>query len=239
MIPKTWGIPEIFRSRLGEDVGRQRLMCEEDQFLIILHQIPDHQQKSNREPALFWIDDNDQWKSMPAAGGRRALAELVLAYGARAESLDDQLDKAAEATKVFEVIEQATPILRACRNMLAVVQQLRENLPDDSKVLAIRDNAIKAERAAELLMSDAKATLDFQVATSAAKQAKEAAKSAKEAKRLNRLAAMFFPTVTLASIFGMNAPSKVLGYTHTGTFLLAGAACGVILWAILKSNDKS
>jgi len=234
LIPKQWGIPEVFRRRLGQDVGRQRLMDEEEHLLVILHMPPTPEQKGMREGALFWIDERNQWKSIPETGGRSALAAHVQKYADLAKDLDAELDRAKTPHQVFEVIEQGAPLLRAARNMMAVLQELRETLEDDLEVLAIRDTAIKAERAADLLMQDAKATLDFLVASSAAKQAEQATQAATEAKKLNRLAAFFFPTVTLASVFGMNEPSTVLAHASVWGVLAIGIVSGAVLWAVLR-----
>jgi len=35
IIPKAWSIPDIFRARMGSDVGKQRLMSEEGHHLVV------------------------------------------------------------------------------------------------------------------------------------------------------------------------------------------------------------
>jgi len=210
IIPKSWNIPPVFRRRLGEDAGRQRLMKEDGHLLVILHQVPKAEDGGHREAALFWIDDQGNWKSVPGSGGRSALREHVDQYLARAKSLDSELDKTSTAAEIHEVIDQATPLLRAGRNMMAVTQELRQSLPDNLQVLAIRDVAVAVERAADLLVQDAKSSLDFMIAKNSTEQAAATAAATREARKLNRLAAFFFPLMTLAAVMGMNRPSEVL-----------------------------
>ncbi len=77
IIPKAWDIPEVFRNRMGQDVGRQRLMNEAGHHLVVMHELPERGDKGIRKPALFWVNDMDEWKSMPSSGGRSALKQLV------------------------------------------------------------------------------------------------------------------------------------------------------------------
>jgi hypothetical protein len=234
LLPKSWLLPDAFRRRMGEDAGRQRLMQEEGQFLAILHHIPKAEDKGRREGAFFWIDGEGNWKSAPASGGRSALRAHVEAYAARARALDDFLEKTTRAEEVHEVIDQAAPLQRAARNMLEVLQDLRTALPDDGKVLAIRDLAVGVERTMDLLVQDAKSSLDFLIAKSAGEQAVAAASATEEARKLNRLAAFFFPLLTLAAIFGISRPSEVLTYDWFFVLCAVGLGIGAVVWSLVK-----
>ena len=234
LIPKTWAIPNIFRDRLGTEVGRQRLMCEDDHFLVILHLFPTAKDKGNREGALFWINTEAEWKSFPEPGGRKALRKLVESYRGRLSDLNEELDTKSTPEGIHEVIDEAAPILRAARHMLTVLEELRDALPEDRDILAIRDLAVSIERGADLLVQDAKTSLDFLVAKSASSQANAAASATEEARKLNRLAAFFFPLLTLTSICGMSQPSKVMGFTGVWIVLLLGLAMGLIVSIALR-----
>ncbi len=118
--------------------------------------------------------------------------------------------------------------------MLTVLEELRDALPEDRDVLAIRDLAVSIERGADLLVQDAKTSLDFLVAKSASSQANAAASATEEARKLNRLAAFFFPLLTLTSICGMSQPSKVMGFTGVWIVLLLGLAMGLIVSIALR-----
>ena len=234
LIPKAWIIPEVFRSRVGADVGRQRLMHEEGQLLVVLHSVPRAEDKGYREGALFWVDEVKNWKSFPRSGGRSALRELVESYRRRIGDLDIELDNKSTAEGIHEVIDEAAPVLRAARHMLSVISELRKELTDDREVLAIRDLAISIERGADLLVQDAKTSLDFLIARSAAEQAAEAASATKEAKKLNRLAAFFFPLMTLASVFGMNRPGDMTDSGGVWFVVFLGLIMGVVVSNILR-----
>ena len=236
LLPKVWALPDVFRRRMGEDVGRQRLMQEEGQFLIILHHIPKAEDKGERKGAFFWIDAEDNWKSAPQSGGRSALRAHVDAYAARARELDVILEKTTCAEEVHEVIDQAAPMQRASRNMLEVLQNLRVALPNDAKVLTIRDLAVGVERTMDLLVQDAKSSLDFLIAKSASEQAAAAASATEEARKLNRLAAFFFPLLTLAAVFGINRPSEVLTYDWLLALCAIGLGIGAVVWSIVKRS---
>lgn len=234
MIPKSWTVPAIFRNRLGEQVGRQRLMCEDGEFLLVLHRVPRAEDRGCREGALFWINAIAEWKSTPQSGGRSSLLEHVDSYQQRLKDLDEELESTATAEEIHAVIDEVTPILRASRNMLAVVQQLRQELKDDQKVLAIRDLAVSVERSADLLVQDSKTSLDFLIAKSATEQAAAASNATEEARKLNQLAAFFFPLVTLTAVFSMNRPSEIMNFGEVWIVVLAGLGMGAVVWKILR-----
>ena len=65
IIPKSWNVSPTIRQRVGEDAGRQRLIAEDDEILVLLHNVPTAQDKCRREAALFWFDGQGNWKSSP------------------------------------------------------------------------------------------------------------------------------------------------------------------------------
>ena len=48
-----WQVPGVFRSRIGERAGRQRVMTADGHLLFILHKVP-RAGTAERESALFW-----------------------------------------------------------------------------------------------------------------------------------------------------------------------------------------
>lgn len=84
------------------------------------------------------------------------------------------------------------------------------------------------ERAIDLLAGDAKAGMEFSLAESAEEQSRFAHEAAVEARKLNRLAALFFPLATLAAVFGINPPSKVLATPGTWVVIALGVMGGWI-----------
>lgn len=239
IIPKTWNLPEIFRRRLGESVGRQRLMVEEGNYLAVLHQLPMASDKGQRQAALFWINERQEWKSAPDSGGRSALRELVKTYQDRIQSLDQLLDRSEKASEIHDIIDEVTPLLRAGRNMMQVIQELRQSLSDDQQLIVIRDQAIDVERSSELLLQDAKSSLDYLIARNSSEQAEAAAAATYEARKLNRLAAFFFPLATLATVFGMNPPSEVVQLNGVWIVVAVGLITGLIVYGLLCAGRKS
>lgn len=232
IIPKSWNVSETIRKRVGESVGRQRLIAEDGELLVVLHQLPRAEDKGRREGALFWIDSAGNWKSTPSSGGRSELKALVESYRKRIAELDLALDASEEPSSIHAVIDEATPVDRAGRHLQQVVSELRKALPDDLDILEIRDLAVDMDRAGDLLTQDARYSLDLMIAKSSAAQAKDANKAAKEAQKLNRLAAFFFPLMTIASVFGMNEPSEIA----SNPMIWAAVAIGLTLGAIVSGS---
>jgi len=192
LLPKTWNIPQIFRERLGDSAGKQRLMDEEGHLLLILHKVPKANDDSERQAAFFWLSDVGEWKSIPAGGGLAALTEHLNEYEVLITELDDKVEKAKSARDYFSILHDATPVLRATRHMMGVLQQARDARKSDRKILLLRDRAVELERGIDLLTADAKAGMEFITAEAAAEQAEIAHQATMEARRLNILAAFFF-----------------------------------------------
>lgn len=237
IIPKSWAVSETIRQRVGENVGRQRLIAEDGELLVVLHQVPSAEDKGHREGALFWFDGDGNWKSTPSSGGRSELKTLVKCYMDRLTQLDADLELAEDPIAIHNVIDQATPVARAGRHVQQVLSELRKALSNDLDILAIRDLAVEVERAGDLLIQDSKSTLDFMIAKSSAAQAKDASKAAKEAQKLNRLAAFFFPLMTIASVFGMNKPSEILESPMIWVAVGVGLLLGAIVCGSLKRSE--
>lgn len=237
IIPKSWNISEAIRKRVGEGVGRQRLIAEDGELLVILHQLPTAADKGHRQAALFWCDSAGNWKSLPSSGGRSELLSLVKSYRKRIADLDLALDKAEEPSSIHAVIDEATPVDRAGRHVQQVLSELRKALPNDLDILEIRDIAVEMDRAGDLLTQDARSSLDLMIAKSSASQAKDADKAAKEAQKLNRLAAFFFPLMTIASVFGMNEPQDTLTSPRMWIAVGVGLLLGAIVCSSLKRSE--
>ncbi|MGJ8671596.1 hypothetical protein [Rubritalea sp.] len=238
IIPKSWNVSPVIRHRVGEDVGHQRLIEEEGEILVLLHQVPKVEDKSHREAALFWLDSGGEWKSLPSSGGKSELKSLVRDYQRKLTELDQLLESANEAEVIHEVIDGATPVARAGRHVAQVLSELRRALKDDLDILATRDLAVNMERSGDLLLQDAKSSLEYMIAKNAAAQAKDAQRSAKEAQKLNRLAAFFFPLMTLAAILGMNAPGQMLGNGNVWVVVAIGLGLGAIVRAVLRGRSE-
>jgi hypothetical protein len=235
-IPKTWELPEAIRKRLGASVGKQRLMNEEGHLLLLLHQVPRAEDDEKREAMVVWRNAAGEWKSAPAGGGLSGLEAHIASYRTAIHQLDEEVEAAKTAREYFDVMRKATPLQRATRSMMEVVQATRQALPDDTRVINMRDQAADLERGIELVAADAKAGMEFTVAESATQQAHAAELANKEARRLNRLAAFFLPLATLVAVFGMNPPDTLYHLNGFWGVLGAGILLGFVVQGIVSNT---
>jgi len=237
-IPKTWDLPDSIRKRLGATIGKQRLMNEDGHVLLLLHQPPRAEDDEVRAAMVIWRNPAGEWKSAPSGGGLTGLEAHIALYRNSIHSLDEEVESARTARNYFDVMRRMHPMQRSTRSMLEVIQATRQALPDETRVINLRDQAADLERAIELIAADAKAGMDFTLAEAASQQAQAAELANIEARRLNRLAAFFLPLATLFSIFGMNSPESIY---QNGSFipvLLAGLLLGLIARAMIATGGR-
>ena len=242
LIPKQWQVPQVFRDRLGADPGKQRVMSEEGQYLIILHKVPSAADRGARTAVLFWINEAGEWKSTPDSGGISGLIQHLDEYEETTKKLEAELDSPAAlqcAERLHQIHDNATPLHRASRHLLAVMEDLRVLFSENRKLLLLRDTAVNIERSADLLLADTKSSLEFLIAQNSMKQANAAHMATLEANKLNRLAAFFFPVITIASILSIKNPEKTLKEASTYGVIVAGLILGMFLLFILKSKSGS
>lgn len=230
-LPKEWKLPPEIKKRLGIRTGRQRSMAAEGHLLLIVHRVPD-MKGSKRRGIFYWRDPGGTWKSSVSSDGLLSLHRLVEDYARTAEKLEDRLDVQAEADELHEILQIATPMTRASRNLHRALQTAREAI-DDPEIINLRDLAGEAERTFELTHQEAIIRLQFLLAEKAEKQAEEAAKLNRAGYRLNLLAAFFLPVAAISSIFGMNLPTGFETTIAPASFwIVAGASlfCGWLLF---------
>jgi hypothetical protein len=237
-IPKTWDLPEAIRKRLGQAVGKQRLMNEDGHLLLLLHQVPKSEDDEVRAAMVIWRNPAGDWKSAPVGGGLTGLEAHLASYRTAIHELDERVESAKTARHYFEVMRHMHPLQRSTRSMLEVVQAARQALPDDSRMINMRDQAADLERAIELIAADAKAGMEFTVAESASQQALAAEVANQEARRLNRLAAFFLPLATLVAVFGMNPPESLYLKEGFWVVLASGLMLGFLVRSIVSWNNR-
>lgn len=240
VLPATWKVPEEFRARMGESAGRQRAMAAEGHLLLVLH-APPKAGDDEREPRLFWRDEQGQWKSNSLGGGVQALKTHLAQFAEREDQLDGQLDTGHGAKDFFGVLQATAPLHRSARNLHSTLQQARELMPADRDLINLRDRAGEIERALELLHNDAKNALDFTVARESEEQSRRSYEMAVSSHRLNVLVAMFFPIATVSTIFGMNLPHGLDAVNNPLGFwgVLAGAfIAGMLLTAAIVQRPE-
>ncbi len=203
------------------------MMDEDGHLLLILHQAPEPEDHEVRKPVLLWSQPGGEWKSYPEGGGLAALDAHMESYRKAIHQLDEAVEAATTPRQYFDVMRHATPLLRATRNLLAVMQQAREARPDERRLINARDRAVELERAIDLAAADAKAGMEFSLAENTEEQSRFAHEAAVEARKLNRLVAFFFPLATLVAVFGMNPPAEVIRIPGFWLVILAGIAAGL------------
>ena len=202
-LPQMWNVPRVFRDRLGETAGRQRIMYAEGHLLIILHQVP-KADETERGARLFWRTPEGQWQSNNLGPGIGALQKHLAEYGDAVEELDRDEERADSADDYFRILRWLAPLRRSTRNLYDTLQQARETVAEEPDLIVCRDRAYGIQRAAELLQSDTQSALDCDIARRMEEQAQSSYRMSLAAHRLNVLAAIFLPIATIASIFGMN-----------------------------------
>lgn len=237
-IPKTWDLPESIRKRLGETVGKQRLMNEDGHLLLLLHQVPRAEDDEVRTAVLVWRNPAGEWKSAPLAGGLGGLEAHLASYRTAIHEVDTDVEAAKSARQYFEVMRRVNPLQRSARNMSLVLQETRQALPDETRVISLRDQAVDLERGIDLVASDAKAGMDFTLAEAASNQAHAAEVANREARRLNRLAAFFFPLATLVAVFGMSPPKEVYQSEGFWAVLLSGVLLGFVVYSLVGFQSR-
>lgn len=228
--PHGWQLPEAITSRVGESSGRQRALVEEEHLLLVLHQ-PPGPDGAKREGIFFWRLPNGEWKCSDGRGGLAPLRTHLEKYQRTLEQLDESYEKAETAHDYFAILEHAVPLHRASKNQFAALQTAREALPDARELITMRDLAGDAERAADLLHTDAKNALDYRIARQAEEQARLSHELSEAGHRLNLLAALFLPMSVIGGAFGSslnsgleNAPPWVFW-----ALLIGALMCGVFL----------
>jgi hypothetical protein len=203
LIPPLWKVPQIFRDRMGEQVGRQRSMVADGHLLLVLH-APPKPNENQRQGRFFWRDVDGQWTSKERGTGVNGLNKHLEEYEELIAALDRLEETASSAGEYFAILEQLSPVQRAARNLHRVLQEAREQCPDIRDLINLRDRAYGIERTAELLLADVKNALDVAVAKRAEDQAVSSHRMSVSSHRLNVLVAVFFPLATLMAIFGAN-----------------------------------
>ena len=238
-LPEVWQVPQAFRDRLGEQVGRQRAMFADDHLLIILHEppTPDDDERRGR---FFWRQPDGTWSADGKGIGSTALQKFLDEFHELLEKLEEQDEASSNAKEYFAVLYALAPLHRAARNMHQALQEAREMVPDAKELINLRDRAYQIERMAELLYADAKNSLDFIIAQRTEEQAESSYQMAVASHRLNVLAAFFFPLATLSAIFGVNmihgweAVEPKVSFLPGMPFLMM-LGVGLIIGFVLKS----
>lgn len=203
LIPAVWDVPQRFRQRMGERIGRQRAMFDDGHLLLVLHAPPgpDDEERIGR---FFWRKPDGTWSSDALGAGTNALNRHLNEFDEILERLERENTASNTSEEYFRALNAVAPLHRTISNLHQALQQARESIPDDRNLINFRDRAYELEREAELLHTDIKHALDYAVARRAEELSRSSHRMAVSAHRLNLLAAFFFPIATMSAIFGVN-----------------------------------
>lgn len=226
----SWQLPEEIERRLGETTyGRQRAIFEAGHLLIILHAPPDADD-SHRDHMVFLRTPDGRYLCNGREAGESKLRRLLASYQEAFSKWDRNYERATSAEDLFNILEAAAPLNRSSTNLYNALQAARDLVPDDAFLIAVRDEGYELSRNFELLLSDAKLALDYRMARNAEQQSVKSQEMANAQHKLNILAAVTFPLMAIATLFGMNLAH---GFEHRPPVLFwmvfaAGVAVGLV-----------
>lgn len=232
VLPATWGVPDVFRKRLGDRAGRQRVMQADGHLLLVLHK-PPQPDDTVRQGRFFWRKPDGTWSTNDIGGGIGTMSRHLAEYAEAIQVYDGREESAQTSAEYFRVLEGLAPIHRAIAHLHQVLQEARKLVPEDRSLINFRDQAYDMERTADLLCMGAKNGLDFSIAMRAEEEATASRKMARSAHRLNILVAFFFPLATLTGLFGVNFPLGIESYLQPPWGILGLVCVGLASGALL------
>jgi hypothetical protein len=231
-LPAAWELPSEIRARVGEKTGKQRAMVADGHLLLVVHRLP-RKNETDRAGRFLWRKPDGTWLSSDAGPGAGALDKHLREYADVVERYDHLQDEASGLDDYQAIIEGLAPIHRTIRNLHAALQDAREKVKGDRDLINARDRAYELERAAELLVGDARNDIQYLTAQRAEEQAEAAHRIAVSGHRLNLLAAFFFPIAALTAIFGTNLSHPLEKYVPPPFAFLGVIGSGLVLGGLL------
>ena len=235
-----WRLNETIEQRLGDSsYGHQRAIYDGEQLLLILHEPPQHDQ-TDRVYAVFLREKDGSWQFKGQKKGENQLRQVVDSYRQSFTRFEQRYDKATTSDCLFSIIEDLNPSVRAIKNLAGALQSARELCKLDKLILELRDEAADLQRCFELLLDETRFALDYRIAKNAEEQISESRKMAKAQHKLNLMAAITFPLMAMASLFGMDLVThwKEVDPLFFNSVLVGGFALGffTLKW-ITKEKD--
>ena len=219
LFPSDWDLPTVLRIRLGHGPGRQRALDADDHLLLVLHDVP-KPHHLERKGQLFWRQPDGDWLCSIPGAGPTGVEQHLQTYADAIDRLTEEVDEACTSEACFKILGELSPLARASRNMYTALQEARKLRTDDHELLEWRNKAYDLSRRVELLQTDTKTTLDFEVARQAEILADSGHQMATSAHRLNVLAAFFFPLATLAAVLGTNLQNLFPSISATASLVM-------------------
>lgn len=203
-IPTSWDLPQAVLMRIGNTVGRQRIIFESGHLLLLLQDIPKPHQ-DERAPKIFWRNNEGVWKgSEENQRGELELVALMQKLEKQLDQFEDLATSAQSAKDWFYLIRQLVPLVRYARGLAQTLQEARVALGPDAIIINARDAATNIERRFDLLHQEANFGLEYVIARRSEEWNELADLLVRQTKRLNVMVGFFLPIGAIAGIFGMN-----------------------------------
>jgi hypothetical protein len=243
IIPPGLNLPDSIRVRLGQNTfGRQRIIFEDGQLLLVLHRPPEADDRQ-REGVLFWRNPEGIWKWTRGPNGGPALAAHVQAYADREAALTSAVDKADDTETLYKLQAEITPLARSARNMHNTLQAARDAVKSEKLLIELRDRAYELERNLELLLEDVRNTIQYRTVREAEEQSRLTAETLRASHRLNTLAAWFLPLTALTGIFSMDLFKGLDASAAAWSIAVVGVAIGLGFglkaWVLADSSKSN
>ncbi|MEI6673982.1 MAG: CorA family divalent cation transporter [Verrucomicrobiota bacterium] len=230
-LPAHYEIEPELREQVSNRPGHQRCVEGHDELLLVVHEVP-QAGIPEREAVFFWKRRDGRW-TQPGGTGLNELGELLDRYAQVIDGHEGSLDKVSTAAEIFEVLRHSGPLARTTRNLVLAMEQTLAADPENREIRTYRDRGRELERAADLLNTDARITLEFWQAERSEEQSRAADRLGKIAFRMNLLGGFFLPLMAFSSLFGMNV--KIPGCMESLFLgiLVAGIGTGaLLLWLV-------
>lgn len=225
------------REQLGARPGHQRVIDGDGELLLVVHEVP-QAGIPERQARFFWKTRQGTWLSDVEGREAGELHALLDRYARAIDQNEEKLEEAKVALEIFQILRHAAPLLRSLRNLVAALEDVLRIDADDREVLAARDRGKELERAAELLFTDARSTMEFYRAEKAEEHAESAEALSKIAFRLNLLAGFFLPLVAMGGLFGMNVDLPEFTKGLFWVIVVGGLGTGAVLLWIVGRRTK-
>lgn len=219
-------LPERWRGRVGNPVGRQRLLEEGDHLLVLIHEVPGRPEVD----WFFWTDDEGAWQSLPEPGGLLHWKRLLEEYEVVVDELEAGLKKAVSVEDYYRILQAEVAVGQPLKQVRLLAARVRRSRKKNRQLLEIRSIAEELDADLCLVEDGARLGMEALAAESAEKQRRISEQQARLGLRLNYLAAFFLPLMALGTVFGMNVPT---GFEDSRWVFGAIFAVGLLTGGIL------
>ena len=234
LIPATWQLPESIRRRLGSKVGMQRVIYEEENLVIVAHDVPAPTERVRRG-ILIWRKPDGTWSSSNGELGNIAIEKLLQKYDQAITKFESAEARANKADAYLKIVEALAPVSRSLQNFSNVMKEARKQVPDATELIDLRDRAYELARSAQLNYQMTRDEMDVAMIVRGEEHSRIADRMAQASHRLNMMAAFFLPLATISGVFGTTLTdnwswsSSVVPFLLMITLgLLAGFVCMVM-----------